>query len=135
MTATTRTRRNTLRTAATTSKALGYRTLSGHYATLLEAGHLIRTGDLLDQLGADDLKDGHRSWYGRHVAKAFRATHGSDSVKVWAQHRTTGKWIHVHVYAPTDPALYTALHTYKATRHLAPVTPLAPVRAAFTEAA
>lgn len=135
MNAATRTRRNTLRTAATTSRALGYRTLSGIIASWVDTGRLIRTGDLLDQLGADDLKDGHRSWYGRHVAKAFRATHGGDSVKVWSQHRTTGKWIHVHVYAPTDPALYTALHAYKATRHLAPVTPLAPARAAFAEAA
>jgi hypothetical protein len=25
---------------------------------------------------------------------------------VWAQHRTTGKWIHVHVYGPIDEALY-----------------------------
>lgn len=133
MTAATRTRHNTLRTAETTTKALAYRTLSGHIAAAVDTGRLIRTGDLLDQLGATDLKDGHRSWYGRHVAKAFRATHGGDSVKVWAQHRTTGRWIHIHVYAPTDPALYTALHTYKATRHLAPATPLAP--ALYMEAA
>ncbi len=37
---------------------------------------------------------------------------------MWAQHRTTGKWIHVFVYGPIDDALYTALHTYKATRNL-----------------
>lgn len=99
-------------------KALAYRTRSGLIAAAVEQGTLIRTGDLLDRLGAD-LKDGQRSWYGRHTAKAYRAAHlGADAVKVWAQHRTTGKWIHVHVYAPTDPALYTALTTYKATRHL-----------------
>ncbi|MEU0354954.1 hypothetical protein [Streptomyces cyaneofuscatus] len=101
------------------SKALAYRTRSGLIAAAVEHGTLIRTGDLLDRLGADDLKDGQRSWYGRHTAKAYRTAHlGADAVKVWAQHRTTGKWIHVHVYAPTDPALYAALGTYKATRHL-----------------
>ncbi|MBH0243938.1 hypothetical protein I3W98_15450 [Streptomyces cavourensis] len=101
------------------SKALRYRCLSGDIAVAVEQGTLIRTGDLLDRLGADDLKDGQKAWYGRHTAKAYRAAHlGADAVKVWAQHRTTGKWIHVHVYNPTDPALYTALTTYKATRHL-----------------
>ncbi|WP_030917348.1 hypothetical protein [Streptomyces sp. NRRL B-24720] len=105
--------------ARTTTKALAYRCRSGLIAAAVEQGDLIRTGDLLDRLGADDLKDGHRSWFGRHTAKAYRAAHlGADAAKVWAQHRTTGKWIHVHVYGPTDPALYVALSTYKATRHL-----------------
>ncbi|WP_069751602.1 hypothetical protein [Streptomyces sp. EN16] len=124
MIATTRTRR-TLRTIAAThraarhtAKALRYRCLSGLIAVAVDTGTLIRTGDMLDRLGAG-LKDGQASWYGRHTAKAYRATHlGADAVKVWAQHRTTGRWIHVHVYKPTDPALYTALTTYKATRHL-----------------
>ncbi|MFB6776509.1 hypothetical protein ACFCX0_03550 [Streptomyces sp. NPDC056352] len=108
-----------LHTAArTTSKALAYRVLSGQIAADVENGRLIRTGNLLDRLGAD-LPDGQRSWFGRHAAKAYRAAHlGADAVKVWAQHRTTGRFIHVHVYQPTDPALYTALQTYKATRHL-----------------
>ncbi|MCX5145105.1 hypothetical protein [Streptomyces sp. NBC_00338] len=108
----------THRAARTTTKALAYRTRSGHIAAAVEQGQLIRTGDLLDRLGAD-LPDGQRSWFGRHTAKAYRAAHlGADTVKVWAQHRTTGRWIHVHVYQPTDPALYTALVSYKATRHL-----------------
>ncbi|MFE7237202.1 hypothetical protein [Streptomyces sp. NPDC057580] len=108
-----------LHTAArTTSKALGYRVLSGQIAADVENGRLIRTGDLLQRLGAD-LPDGQASWYGRHAAKAYRANHlGADPVRVWAQHRTTGKWIHVNVFAPTDSALYVALQTYKATRHL-----------------
>ncbi|MEV6854732.1 hypothetical protein AB0M89_13095 [Streptomyces microflavus] len=126
MIASNRTRRATLRAIAAThraartmAKALAYRTRSGLIAAAVEQGTLIRTGDMLDRLGADDLKDGQRSWFGRHTAKAYRATHlGAGAVKVWAQHRTTGRWIHVHVYAPTDPALYTALGTYKATRHL-----------------
>lgn len=118
MTAATRTRRNTLRTATTTSRALGYRTLSGIVAAHVENGRLVRTGDFLDRIGGGDLKDGVKSWFGRHVAKAYRATHGSDTVRVWTQHRTTGKWIHVFAYGVVDDALYTALDTYKATRHL-----------------
>lgn len=111
--------RRTITAAIHTTQTLGYRALSGTVATLVNAGHLVRTGDILDRLGADTLKDGQRSWYGRHVAKAYRTAHnGAHAIKVWTQHRTTGKWIHVHVYSPTDPALYTALHTYKATRHL-----------------
>ncbi|MGQ4353180.1 hypothetical protein [Streptomyces drozdowiczii] len=108
----------THRAARQMSKALAYRTRSGLVAAAVEHGSLIRTGDLLDRLGAD-LPDGQRSWFGRHCAKAYRAAHlGTDAVRVWSQHRTTGRWIHVHVYAPTDPALYSALTTYKATQHL-----------------
>lgn len=111
--------RPTLRAAAATAKALAYRTLSGAIALLVDTGRLIRTGDLLDRLGASALKDGQKSWYGKHVAKAYRATHDGDAIRVWTQHRTTGKWIHVFVYAPTDPALTAGLRSYKATRHLA----------------
>lgn len=100
------------------SKALAYRTRSGLIAAAVEQGTLIRTGDMLDRLGAD-LPDGQASWYGRHCAKAYRAMHlGASPVRVWARHRTTGRYIHVNVFEPTDPALYTALTTYKATRHL-----------------
>lgn len=121
-------RRRSVAAARTAIKAVFYRCLSGDIAVAVDQGHLVRTGDLLDRLGADDLKDGQRSWYGRHTAKAYRAMNlGADAIKVWAQHRTTGKWIHVHVYKPTDPALYVALTTYKATRHL--------VQADFLEAA
>lgn len=127
MNAKARTRRNDLYAAAKTCKALGYRTLSGIVAAHVEAGRLIRTGDFLQRVGGSDLPDGQQSWYGRHVAKAYRAATGSEPLKVWAQHRTTGRWIHVAVYNPIDPALYTGLRTYKATRHLLP--------ALFTEAA
>lgn len=118
MNAATRTRRNTLRTAATTTRALGYRTLSGIIAAHVEAGRLIRTGDFLDRVGGGDLPDGQKAWFGRHVAKAYRAQHGGDSVKVWTQHRTTGKWIHVYAYGVVDEALYEGLFAYKGTRHL-----------------
>jgi hypothetical protein len=118
MTAATRTRRNTLRTATHTSRALGYRTLSGHIAAAVETGRLIRTGDFLARVGGSDLPDGQKAWFGRHVAKAYRAANGGDTVRVWTQHRTTGKWIHVYAYNPIDEALYAGLHSYKATRHL-----------------
>lgn len=123
MTAATRTRRNTLRTATHTNRALGYRTLgyrtlSGLIAAAVEAGRLIRTGDFLQRIGGSDLPDGKQAWFGRHCAKAYRATHGREPLRVWAQHRTTGKYVHVMVYGPIDDALYTGLHSYKATRHL-----------------
>lgn len=118
MTAATRTRRNTLRTAVRTTKALSYRTLSGLVAAHVENGRLVRTGDFLDRIGGGDLKDGQKAWFGRHVAKAYRAANGGDAVRVWTQHRTTGKWIHVFVYGPIDAALYEATATYKGTRHL-----------------
>ncbi|MGW2371757.1 hypothetical protein [Kitasatospora sp. NPDC001683] len=89
---------------------------------------LIRTGDMLDRLGIQ-LPDGQSSWYGRHVAKAYRAAHdGQDAPKAWVRHRTTGRWIHVFVYAANDPALLTGLRTYKATADLIS-------QASFTEAA
>lgn len=118
MNARTRTRRNTLRTAAATTRALGYRTLSGIIAAHVEAGRLIKTGDFLARVGGGGLKDGVQSWFGRHAAKAYRAANGSEPLKVWARHRTSGRWIHVNVFNPVDDALYTALDSYAATRHL-----------------
>jgi hypothetical protein len=122
MNAKARTRRNTLRAATTTSRALGYRTLSGHIAAAVEQGRLIRTGDFLQRVGGGDLPDGQQSWFGRHVAKAYRAATGREPLKVWAQHRTTGRWIHVNVFGPIDNALYAGLYSYKATRHLLAAT-------------
>ena len=107
------------REARTMPKALRYRALSGQIILAVEAGALVRTGDILDRLGASDLKDGYQSWYGRHVKKAYVAATGSEPVRCWVQHRTTGKWIHVHVYSPFDIALYIGLVTYKQTKHLA----------------
>ncbi|MGC4925565.1 hypothetical protein [Streptomyces sp. DT117] len=107
--------------ARTTTKALKYRCLSGDIAVAVDAGTLIKTGDMLDRLGADDLKDGFKSWYGRHVKKAYIAANGQPPVMVWAQHRTTGRWIHVAAYQPLDQALFVGLTTYKQTRHLVQV--------------
>ncbi|MEV4227267.1 hypothetical protein AB0J81_09185 [Streptomyces bobili] len=118
MNATAKLRARTNTAARTANLPLYYRTLSGIIAAHVEAGRLVKTGDFLDRVGGSDLKDGQKSWFGRHVAKAYRAANGGDSVRVWSQHRTTGKWIHVLVYGAIDPALYAGLRTYKATQHL-----------------
>ena len=81
MNAKTRIRRNGLHAATATTKALGYRTLSGLIATHVDAGRLIRTSDFLDRIGGNDLPDGQRSWFGRHVAKSYRAQHGGHPVR------------------------------------------------------
>ncbi|MFE4420421.1 hypothetical protein [Streptomyces sp. NPDC056817] len=111
--------RRTHTAAQRITKALAYRARSGQIAADVEAGSLIRTGDILDRLGASDLKDGYQSWYGKHVKKAHIAANGAEPVRCWVQHRTSGKWIHVHVYNPFDIALYIGLATYKRTAHLA----------------
>lgn len=110
--------RRTHAAAMTMPKALRYRAINGLVGARLEDGRLIRTGDFLDRVGGGDLPDGKKSWFGRYVAKAYRAATGHDALRAWAQHRTTGKWIHVHVYGPIDEALYTGLFSYKGTRHL-----------------
>lgn len=122
----------THRAARHMAKALRYRCLSGDIAVAVDAGTLIRTGDLLERLGADDLKDGFKSWYGRHVKKAYVAANGRPPLMVWARHRTTGRWIHVAAYSPFDIALYIGLATYKQTAFLAQP---AFFQAAYTEAA
>lgn len=119
--------RRTIAAALAATKPLRYTALSGEVATLVAVGRLVRTGDVLERLGAGDLKDGYKSHYGKHVVKAFRAATGGEPLKVWAQHRTTGRWIHVHVYGPAEPALFAGLASYGRTRHL--------TQAAFTEAA
>jgi hypothetical protein len=106
------------------STDIAYEILNG----ALDLAHLVRTGDMLDRLGID-LSDGQASWYGRHVAKAYRAAHdGQSAPKAWVRHRTTGRRIHVYVYAPNDSALIEGLRAYKATRAMV-------TAADFTEAA
>jgi hypothetical protein len=108
-------RRNTTQ-AHGANRHTQYATLNGKLQAQLNRGAIIRTGDILTALGLGDLPDGQQSWYGRHVAKAYRTSAGTDARRAWVQHRTTGRWITVYVYSPTDPALTTALYTYKATR-------------------
>lgn len=118
MIATAKLRRRTQAAARTTNRALGYRTLSGIIGAAVERGHLILITGFLNRIGGGDLPDGKVSWLGRHCAKAYRETHGSSPVRVWAQHRTTGRWNHVYAYFPLDEALYAGLRNYKGTRHL-----------------
>src|SRR3954470_2577171 len=119
--------RRSIRAALHAGRSVGCVTLSGRIAADVAAGRLIRTGDFLDRIGGGDLTDGQRSWFGRHVKRAFAAATGRAPLMVWARHRTTGHWIHVACYTPLDAALYAALSTYKGTRHLTAVT--------YTEAA
>ena len=114
--------RRLIAAARTTPRALAYWTLAPAISAAVAAGRLIRTGDFLTRIGGNDLKDGQKSWFGRHVAKAHRAATGTDAPRCWVQHRTTGKWIKVFVYGPIAEALYTGLRSYKGTRHLLTVT-------------
>jgi hypothetical protein len=107
--------RNTTQ-ARTAGRHIQYATLNGRLQAQLTRGAIIRTGDILTALGLGDLPDGKQSWYGRHAAKAYRTARGTDPRRAWVQHRTTARWITVYVYSPTDPALTTALYSYKATR-------------------
>ncbi|WP_020135069.1 hypothetical protein [Streptomyces sp. 351MFTsu5.1] len=118
--------------AQAVSKPLQYRAISGDVIRQLEAGTLVRTGDILDRLGAGDLRDGYQSHYGKHVAKAYRAANEQEPTRCWVQHRTTGRWIRAFVYSPFDLALYVGLVTYKRTAFLA--SP-AHFQAAYTAAA
>lgn len=119
--------RRTHHAAMTAPRALQCRTLSGIIAVHVDNGRLIKTGDFLERIGGSDLPDGQKSWFGRFVKKAYKAQHGHDPIKVWAQHRTTGHWIHVYAYFPLDEALYTGLRSYKGTQHL--------LRTSYSEAA
>jgi hypothetical protein len=122
-----RTIRRTRAAARNTSRPLACWTLSGLIAAHVATGRLIRTGDFLDRIGGGNLPDGQKSWFGRYVKKAYIAATGRTPLMVWAQHRTTGKWIHVACYGPIDEALYAGLRTYKGTRNL--------LASHFTEAA
>jgi hypothetical protein len=116
MNATAKLRRRNTGQARTTNTHTQYASLNGKLQAQLTRGAIIRTGDILTALGLGDLPAGKQSWYGRHVAKAYRTSTGSDARRAWVQHRTTGRWIAVYVYSPADPALTTALYSYKATR-------------------
>jgi len=118
--------------ARTVAEPLQYRAISGDVIRQLEAGTLVRTGDILDRLGAGDLRDGYQSWYGRHVKKAYTAANEQQPLMCWVRHRTTGRWIRVAVYSPFDMSLYIGLATYKQTKHLAQP---AHFQAAYTAAA
>jgi hypothetical protein len=91
---------------------------------MLDAGALITTNTWLDAQGVPvDFKDGYRSWYGRSVRKAYRATYGIEPIKAWVQHRTSGRWIKVNAYAPSEQALITGAKDYARTAYLVAVAP------------
>lgn len=113
-----KTTRRLIAAACNVGRPLAYRTLSGRIASAVATGRLITIGAFLDRIGGSDVPDGQRSWFGRHAKRAYLTATGTAPVRVWAQHRTTGRWIHVHVYGPIDEALYTGLRSYKGTRHL-----------------
>ena len=112
MTAATRTRRNTLRTARTATRALGYRTLSGIVAAHVAVGRLIQCSEFLRRLGLDeDLIRSLRSWFGRYATKAWRTATTTEPRKVWTL--IDGRWTHVAVYEPDSFAFPAAIASYK----------------------
>ena len=113
--------------AVRVGRPLAFAALNGRFQAQLHRGELVRTSTYLLALGIV-LKDGQVAWYGKHVAKAYRANRHAEPLRLWHQH-SNGRWFRVFVYAPGDPALITALGSYKATAQA-----LAD-RASFTEAA
>jgi hypothetical protein len=120
-------RQITARLAAVTRlpKAALFHLLNGRaIQQMLDAGALITTNTWLDAQGVPaDFKDGYRSWYGRAVRKAYRATYGIEPIKAWVQHRTSGRWIKVNAYAPSEQALITGAKDYARTSHLVAAAP------------
>ncbi|MTE20246.1 hypothetical protein F0L17_14235 [Streptomyces sp. TRM43335] len=109
--------RRTITAAINTTRTLGYTTLSGATLTALTTGQLIRISTYLQQLGLDDdFTNRYASPFGRHAAKHYRNRAGHDPRRCWINR--DGRWIHVFVYAPNDPALTAAVASYKRTAHL-----------------
>lgn len=113
-----RTIRRSIRAAVSATRVLRYTALSGRIADDVASGRLVLVRDFLARIGGADLPDGKQSWFGRAAKKAFIAANGAAPVMVWAQHRTTGRFIHVCAYSPLDAALYEAVRKYAGTRHL-----------------
>lgn len=89
---------------------------------MLDLGQLVTINTVLDELGGSDLRDGFKSWAGRHIASCYRLNNGGRKpIRAWVRHRTTGRWIHVFVYVPGDAAIEQGLRSYNRTAHLVPV--------------
>jgi hypothetical protein len=99
-----------------------YRLLNGQaIQQLLDLGQLVTVNTILDSYGVgEDFKDGYRSWAGRHIASCYRLINDRNPIKAWVRHRTTGRWIHAHVYVPGDTAIEQGLRSYNRTAHLVP---------------
>lgn len=106
-----------------------FRLLNGaQVQQMLDLGQLVTVNTILDGLGVEpEFKDGYRSWAGRHIATAYRLNTGLNPMKAWVRHRTTGRYIHAHVYVPGDAAIGQGLRSYTRTAHLVPVRVLAEV--------
>lgn len=104
-----------------------FRLLNGaQVQQMLDLGQLVTVNGVLDQLGVEpEFKDGYRSWAGRHIASCYRLNNQRNPLKAWVRHRTTGRWIHAHVYVPGDVAIEQGLRSYNRTAHLVPVRVLA----------
>lgn len=97
-----------------------FRLLNGAMQERLDNGALTTADAWLDNHGVPaDFRDGYRSWYGRHVVKAYRAAHhGREPRRAWVQHRTTGYWVPVFAYPSNAPALTVGARSYTRTAHL-----------------
>lgn len=118
--------RRSITAALHTSRPLRYAALSGNVLAALTTGRVIRVSTFLERLGCDaDFTHRYGSPFGRHTAKAYRTHAHAEPLRCWIER--DGRWLHVFVYAPADPAFTAAVATYKRTAHL--------TAAAYTEAA
>lgn len=101
-----------IRRAVQVSRAIRYATLNGPLQEQLNSGQLIQASTYLRTLG---LNDGgvasFRSHYGKKVKAAYRDNNnGRTPLMAWVQ--IDGRWMHVCVYHPADPALRTGVTAY-----------------------
>lgn len=107
-----------IRAALHTARPLKYAALSGQVLADLIAGRVIRVSTFLERLGQDaEFTARYGSPFGRHAAKHYRAARRCEPLRCWIEN-AADRWIHVFVYAPTDPALAAAVGSYKRTAHL-----------------
>jgi hypothetical protein len=116
-----------IRTAVQVSRAARYMALNGPLQEQLNSGLLIQGSTYLRTLGLNDGGvSSFRSHYGKKVKAAYRDNNnGRTPLMAWVQ--IDGRWMHVCVYHPADPALRTGVAAYP---RLADT-----VRSAFAEAA
>jgi hypothetical protein len=101
-----------IRAAVQIGRAARYATLNGPLQQQLNEGRLIQASTYLRTLGVEDAGiRSFRSWYGRKVKAAYRDQHGHLNPQMaWAQ--IDGRWMHVCVYNPSDPALRAGVEAY-----------------------
>lgn len=101
-----------IRAAVQIGRAARYATLNGPLQQQLNEGRLIQASTYLRTLGVEDAGIcSFRSWYGRKVKAAYLDRHdGLNPQMAWVQ--IDGHWMHVCVYAPSDPALRAGVTAY-----------------------